>query len=82
MRKVIKRLENFFLMFDLYGVPINLLIKRKETYNSILGSLVSLFLIGLTAYSFISMVIDMFERKSPNIIQKIEFTPNPEVFYV
>ena len=76
---ILKTLHDFIINFDLFGVPINLFIKRKEVYQSAFGTLFSLFIIGITLQSFTIMVEERLSMKNPNIISKVEYTPSPKV---
>jgi hypothetical protein len=64
----------------MFGVPITLLIKRNQTYNTMIGSTLSLFIYGLCMYSFMLLSYDMLSRSSPTVVSKVEYTPNPEVW--
>lgn len=46
-------MSNAFLSMDLFGTTIQLLVKRRDVYNTFIGAFVSLFIIGFTSYSFI-----------------------------
>ncbi len=68
-----------FYFFDLFGSSVNILYKKKEQYNTIIGTIVSFGIIAFTSFSFINMIVDMFARQSPNIVSKLEFSPDPPV---
>ncbi len=48
-----KRMSSFIRSFDLFGEQVNLVVKEKDIYTSLLGSAVSLAIIAFTSFSFI-----------------------------
>lgn len=64
---------------DLFGIPIQLQIKKKSEYHTVFGSMVSLAIMSFICFSFLNLVIDLFERKNPNIISNLVFNENPSV---
>lgn len=83
-----KSIQTFILKMiysaDIFGSKFTLFVKKNETYSTLLGSFVSISIICFTLFSFISMVIELFNRKDPNIVSKISMTLKPEVivFYL
>lgn len=47
-----KNIANFLRQFDLFGQKMNLLVKQNETFNSFIGSIISLWIFGFTLMSF------------------------------
>lgn len=63
--------------FDIFGNPVVLKVKDQPTYNSLLGALISIGIYIFSYYSFLSMVFELYNRTSPNIVTRIEYTPHP-----
>ncbi|CAD8188107.1 unnamed protein product [Paramecium pentaurelia] len=75
-----KNLRKLLLSIDMFGSQINLQVKKENEYHTIFGVLMSIGILTLIYYSFLSLVIDMIDRKSPNVIQNIQYQANPEEF--
>ncbi|CAD8089484.1 unnamed protein product [Paramecium primaurelia] len=75
-----KNLRKLLLSIDMFGSQINLQVKKENEYHTIFGVLMSIGILALIYYSFLSLVIDMIDRKSPNVIQNIQYQANPEEF--
>lgn len=61
-----------FDIFDIFGEQINILQKHREKYKTPLGAVISLVIIGVTGFSLINLITDMYQQQSPNVIFKIE----------
>lgn len=70
---------NFLHSFDLFGIPVQLQIKKKSEYHTTFGSIISLAIMSFICYSFVNLIVDLFERKNPNIISNLVFNENPTV---
>ena len=79
-KKSLKRkLISLLLSFDQFGSDIKLRIKKKETHNTLWGSLLTLGIYSFIFYTFVEMFIDMYSRTAPNVINTIEYVKDPEV---
>ncbi|CAK92174.1 unnamed protein product (macronuclear) [Paramecium tetraurelia] len=75
-----KNLRKLLLSIDLFGSQINLQIKKENEYHTLFGVLMSIGILAFIYYSFLSLVIDMVERKNPNVIQNLQYKSNPEEY--
>ncbi|CAD8191088.1 unnamed protein product [Paramecium octaurelia] len=75
-----KNLKKLLLSIDLFGSQINLQIKKENEYHTLFGVLTSIGILAFIYYSFLSLVIDMVERKNPNVIQNLQYKSNPEEY--
>lgn len=64
----LKNMKRLLLSLDIFGSEINLQIKKENEYHTGFGIIISLAILSLVYYSFLSLVIDMIERKSPNVL--------------
>jgi hypothetical protein len=64
---------------DQFGKPINLLVKKNNIYHTPIGAFVSMGIIAFTLFSTYSLVLDLFNQTSPNIVSILEFTTDPKV---
>lgn len=48
----VKGMSEWLKRFDMFGQTVTLLVKRKETYKSVCGSIISLWIICFTLMSF------------------------------
>lgn len=64
---------NFFHSLDLFGIPMQLQIKKKSEYHTAFGSIISLAIMSFISFSFVNLVVDLFDRKNPNIISNLVF---------
>lgn len=55
-----KQFMKILSTIDFFGKPVNIRIKKKETYNSLFGTIISLFIVAFVIYTFIDMVNDLF----------------------
>ncbi|CAK58972.1 unnamed protein product (macronuclear) [Paramecium tetraurelia] len=76
----LKNLRKLLLNIDMFGSQINLQIKKENEYHTIFGMLMSLGILTLIYYSFLSLVIEMIERKSPNVLQNIQYQAFPDEY--
>jgi hypothetical protein len=72
-------LIGFAKSLDIFGSPVVLKVRNQPSYNSLLGAFFSIGIYAFSYYSFISMVIELYNRESPNIVTRIDYTPHPEV---
>ncbi len=75
-----KKIISYIRSLDIFGQQVNLVVKEKDTYTSSIGSVATLAIIVFTSYSFITMTLDILERKNPNIVsttrKNIDFEVN------
>lgn len=76
---MIKKSVSLLYSLDLFGKRVELLQKKEEEHHTLTGAVISLGIIIFTSISFLNMVIDLFSYSSPNIVSKVESTPNPQV---
>jgi hypothetical protein len=58
--------------FDLFGVPVSLLMKKKQSYHTVYGFIISLFIFTITFMSFTSLLIDMVALSNPTVLSSIK----------
>lgn len=79
--RLLKIFRALFFEIDLFGREVKLSIKKKKVHRTIIGAMISVAILIFVASSFVSMIMDLYAMNDPNILNKIEFTPNPSVNY-
>jgi hypothetical protein len=72
---MLEKIRRALLMMDIFGIPVSLTVKRHPTYNSAVGGTLSLFVLGILAYSLSEMLKNMYSRSQPKILTKVEYNP-------
>ncbi len=78
-KSISKGFLNFLISFDLFAKPMNLMIKKKQVYNTLFGSLITLAIMIFVIYTLIDLLYDLFSKRSPTLNFKTEYEKDPEV---
>jgi hypothetical protein len=68
--------------FDSFGQEIRLKLNRKEKHTTLLGVTITIFIYIFLLYTFINLLVEMFSRQNPNVVQNVQHTKEPEVNFV
>jgi hypothetical protein len=79
MNHIRRRIRNTIFAVDLFGHPINLMMKKQQMYHTIPGTLVSVGILIFTLFSFVSLLLEMLDGLNPNVVSTSTFTKDPEV---
>lgn len=75
-----KKLTRKFISYtDLYATPIEIYIKGEPKHSTVIGSLTSILIISFLCLSSYYLIMDMVNKKNPNLISNTIFSPNPQV---
>ncbi|KAL4441425.1 hypothetical protein ABPG74_013720 [Tetrahymena malaccensis] len=67
--------------FDLFGSKINLRFQGQQSYQSKIGSIVSLFIIALIIFRLTQIILSVIFRENPQVIYNERQVNDPAVFH-
>ncbi|EWS74766.1 transmembrane protein, putative (macronuclear) [Tetrahymena thermophila SB210] len=70
-----------FQRIDLFGSKINLRFQGNQSYQSKIGSIVSLFIIGLILFRLTQIILSVILRENPQVIFSERQVNDPDIFY-
>lgn len=72
------KLKEFFLQCDFFGRAQMFTISKKNTFQTFIGSFISIIIVILMSYFFFYFGLHVIKRKKPNVITTLYNDPNPE----
>lgn len=63
-----KNFLTLFTVFDIFGQAISLLVRKKSSYKTPIGGSITIGIFVFILFSFVQMVIEITDRKSPSIL--------------
>ncbi|KAL4435683.1 hypothetical protein ABPG74_018234 [Tetrahymena malaccensis] len=71
-----------FKQFDIFGSQINLRFNGQQTHKTNLGSLISIMIAIFIIYRLITIIIDVVQRKNPQVMYNERQVDNPALFSI
>ena len=76
-KSLFSKISKLVAQFDLYGVPITLLVKKEAMHKTSMGAFITLSIAIICLILFIYSTIDLANRTNPTVVSSDVLTPTP-----